>query len=62
MYELPLQDAEDVGGGIPWLAGWALSQGFTAIIGRIGQAVLAGEVDYSSLAESQGSYYNVVGA
>ncbi len=62
MQEISIQDAEDVGGGMGWVVKWAAGQAFTFLVEKIGGAVMSGEVDYSGVADSQGTYYNTVGA
>ena len=57
MHEITMQDTQDVSGS--WsLLNYVISQLVTASL----QAAASGQVDYSSVAEQQGHYYNTVGA
>ncbi len=57
MREISLQDADAVGGS--WsLVSYLISQGLTYALG----AACRGDVDYAGVAETQGQYYNTVGA
>ncbi len=60
MFEISSQDADAVGGAglASWLGGYVGEQA----LGFIGGAVMAGQIDYASIAESQGHYYNAMGA
>ena len=60
MQELNCQDVETVSGAGLW-SYFARKLVDIAII-QTGEAVIAGQVDYAGVAESQGSYYNTVGA
>ena len=62
MNEISIQDSELVGGAGFW--GWVGSQiagGALQIIARE-TLVMQGNIDYSGIADSQGTYYNTVGA
>ena len=61
MHEINLQDAGTVGGG--WsFGGWVFSQAVTFAAGYTWDAVRSGQVDYAGVAESSGTYYNMMGA
>ncbi len=62
MQEITMQETESIGGGMSWLVGWAAGQLLTATARYLYSSVVAGDVDYASLAESQGTFYNTVGA
>ena len=60
MQEIIVSETGCVAGGS--LASWAAGQLATAALKFIYDAVASGQVDYAGLAESQGTYYNMVGA
>jgi|GEM_PF-3066593 len=61
MSEISIVDAQDVGGG-NFFVRWAISQLFTGGVNAVWDAAVSGGIDYAGLAESQGTYYNMVGA
>lgn len=57
MHEISLHEAEAVSGSWNWVS-YLIGQAVTFSLG----AAFRGEVDYASVAEAQGHYYNMVGA
>ena len=60
MHEITMHESDAVGGG-GFLA-WVAMQGAVRAVEYVFQQTINGNVDYSSLAESQGTYYNMVGS
>ena len=61
MHEINPQHTEAIGGG-NFFFNWGVSQLFSQAAYGVWGAVTSGQVDYSGVAESQGTYYNMVGA
>ncbi len=62
MEQVTMREAEGISGAGFSLKGLGLSQIFGISLDWMKDQVLAGNVDYAGLAESQGTYYNTVGA
>lgn len=61
MFEMSMENAREVAGG-NFFVRWAMSQLFTTAVVGVWDAATSGGLDYAALAESQGTYYNMVGA
>ena len=57
MHELTGSEAEAVGG-----AGFVLGLIRSKLVDWVFQEIAAGNIDYASIAEQQGTYYNMTGA
>ena len=62
MEQITMPEAEGISGAGFSLKGFGLSQIFSIPLDWVKDQVLAGNVDYAGVAESQGTYYNTVGA
>ena len=61
MHEISVGGTDCVAGG-GFFANWGASQLLNIAMKYVYDSVTAGQVDYAGLAESQGTYYNMVGA
>ena len=57
MYDITSQDTEAISGG-NWVSSFARSKIASWVLDQI----MSGNVDYASIAEQQGTFYNTVGA
>ena len=62
MERITMQEAEGISGAGFSFKSFGLGQIFSIPLDWVKDQVVAGNVDYAGLAESQGTYYNTVGA